>query len=262
MAGFIVGVLAWGTLNNFGLQVLPGIGGWADSPLSFWFAGLIGAGLITSRARGLLWLGSGIACLMLLGAISTPLVMAGARSLVRRDPLQHANAVYVLGGGIHEDGTPDDFFQERVTHAYELLGQGYAPVLVVPRLRVERMETAALPYAPFVRQQMHHLKLPQPVEEIGPVANTGEEAAGIARLARQHGWQRVIVVSSPTHMRRVAGVFRKAVKGQGVTILCSPCIEGHFDLNAPGGVVDRSEAFRTWIHEVIGYRVYKLRGRI
>ena len=98
---------------------------------------------------------------------------------------------------------------------------------------------------------MHELKLAFPVQEIGPVANTYEEATHVAHLARQRHWKRVIVVSSPTHMRRVAAVFTKA----GVPILCSPCIEGNFDMSSTGELVDRGGAFRSWLHEVIGYRV-------
>lgn len=256
--GFILGVLLWTVADEFGLEVLPLVGGWADRPLSYWVAGIAGAVLMTGRARSLLWITGGLLCLLLLAAISTSQTMAAARGLVRRDALQPADAIYVLGGGIHDDGTPDDFFEERLIHGYELLGQGYAPRLVVPHLRVPRYGGPVPPYAPYVRRQMRELRLPYPVLQIGPVANTFEEASAVARLVHQQHWKRVIVVSSPTHMRRVAAVFTSA----HVPILCSPCIEGHFDLSASGSVVDREGAFRSWLHEVIGYRVYKLRGRI
>lgn len=261
--GFILGVLAWAVLKDFGLDVLPLIGDWADDPLSYWGAGLIGGVLSSTRARPLLWVFGALTCLGMLGIISSSLVMNAARGLSRTDPLQHADAIYVLGGGIREDGTPDDSFQQRVLHAYELLGQGYAPTLIVASLSTPQMKTAVSPYAPFVRRQMRDLRLKQPVLEIGSAANTFDEAAGVAKLARQHHWKRIILISSPTHMRRVAAVFNKAI-GHSVTIICSPCIETRFDLASTGrgGVLDRSAAFRTWMHETIGYKVYKLRGRI
>lgn len=262
--GFILAVLAWAVVKDFGLEVLPLTGNWADDPLSYWGAGLIGGVLISTRARFLLWIFGGLTCLAMLGIISTPLVMRAARGLVRTDPLQHSNAIYVLGGGIHEDGTPDDSFQQRVLHAYELLGQGYAPTLVVASLSTPQLKPAVSPYAPFVRRQMRELRLRQPILEIGPVANTFDEAEGLAKLARQHRWKRIILVSSPTHMRRVAAVFNKAIGHSGVAIICSPCVETRFDLasSGRGGVLDRIHAFRTWMHETIGYKVYKLRGRI
>ena len=103
-AGFVVGVLAWSVANNFGLEVLPVVGGWADNPLSFWICGVVGAILATTRARTVLWLLAGLVCVVLLAAVSSPWAISASRALVRRNPLQRADAIYVQGGGIHDDG--------------------------------------------------------------------------------------------------------------------------------------------------------------
>jgi uncharacterized SAM-binding protein YcdF (DUF218 family) len=66
----------------------------------------------------------------------------------------------------------------------------------------------------------------------------------------------VILVTQPWHMRRAAGVFEKA----GLKVICTPCVEGHYDLTNLDSPSPRLLAFRDWAHEAIGYQVYRLRG--
>ena len=57
-------------------------------------------------------------------------------------------------------------------------------------------------------------------------------------------------------MRRAAGVFEKA----GLQVLCSPCMEGQYDLSDLRTLSSRLTAFRDWAHEAIGFQVYLWRG--
>jgi uncharacterized SAM-binding protein YcdF (DUF218 family) len=100
--------------------------------------------------------------------------------------------------------------------------------------------------------------LDYPIENAGEVADTHDEAMAVARLAHERQWDTVILVTSPWHMRRASAVFEKA----GVRVLCSPSVEGKYDmdmLNRPHG---RLRAFSDWLHEAIGYEVYRWRGWI
>lgn len=251
--GFVLAILVWLAASQLGADIVPGLGWFGGNSLGILLMGVMGAMLALTRARKVLWIVAALVAALALIIETTPVVMPLARGLVRNDALQPANAVYVLGSGLLSDGKLSDNFQARVLHAYEVLGQGYAPYLLLPRLNPPTPSAV-----PEIRRQMKVLHLRQRLEEIGPVSNTFEEARIISKLARQRHWQRIILVSSPTHMRRVAAVFKKA----GVPLLCSPCTEGGFDLNSsenPGG---RFSAWRSWLHEVVGYEVYHLRGRI
>jgi uncharacterized SAM-binding protein YcdF (DUF218 family) len=103
---------------------------------------------------------------------------------------------------------------------------------------------------------MQALGLDYPVDEVGPVFNTHDEAVAVAALARQRGWHRVILVTHLWHMRRAAAVFEKA----GLPVLCAPCDEAQYDLKALNTSDARLHAFRDWLHEIVGIAVYRLRG--
>jgi uncharacterized SAM-binding protein YcdF (DUF218 family) len=105
-------------------------------------------------------------------------------------------------------------------------------------------------------RQMRAFRLDYPIDEVGPVLNTHDEALAVARLAHQRGWQRVLLVSDPLHMRRAAAVFTHA----GLPVSCSPCGGGEYDLRSLQGPGDRLAAFRDWVKEWIGCQVYHRRG--
>jgi len=44
--------------------------------------------------------------------------------------------------------------------------------------------------------------------------NTRGEARGVARLAREHGWTRIVVVSSTFHLTRVKLLFQRCYSGR------------------------------------------------
>jgi uncharacterized SAM-binding protein YcdF (DUF218 family) len=96
-----------------------------------------------------------------------------------------------------------------------------------------------------------------PVEEAaGFVTSTHDEAVAVARLARQRGWERVILVTDATHMRRAAANFEKA----GLHVLCSPCAPRDYQLPAPATPGQRRRAFRDWLYETYQYQTNRLQG--
>jgi uncharacterized SAM-binding protein YcdF (DUF218 family) len=246
--------LVLGTLVGLGaLQlirgVLPIVGTDALVPV----VGLLGATLGATRGRRVLW-AAGVVVVAALAIVGgTPLVDHLIRGLNRSNPLEPAPAVVVLAATLQKDRELSDASQARLVHGYELLSQGYAQTLVLTRLAWRPGS-----YRPTVERQMHQLGLHHPIEEVGPVSNTHDEAVAVARLARERGWSHVLLVSHPSHLRRAAGVFKKA----GLPVRCSPCVEGAYDTGNLGSMSARLSAFRDWAHEVIGYRVYRLRGWI
>jgi uncharacterized SAM-binding protein YcdF (DUF218 family) len=245
--GFVLGALS-GVLAS-----LLGISGLVHINDLFLLWGLLGSGLAMTRGRLVLHLLA--ASLLVTGAIVgyTPLAARLMHGLIRSDPLQHADAIVVLSSMTQSDGSLSAHASERAMQGYFLLRQGYGSRLV--------MSDATVPFGsqiPRVRKEMAMLRMDYPIESSGPAADTHDEAVGTARLARRYGWKRVILVTQPWHMRRAAAVFTKA----GVAVVCSPCTEGTIDMNALTTPAGRLEAFRYWLHETIGYEVYRRRGWI
>lgn len=245
--GFVLGVLMWTAAIRLGIDAIPDL----RSPNFVLLAGVAGAVLARTRARFVFGGASTAVCLALLAVMYTPFPAAAARGGIREDPLAPLEAVVVLAPRAQADGTLTDLAQARFIRAYELLQQGYARRLVLTR-RID----AERPALPAVSRQMALLRFSYPVEEVGPAENTYDEALAVASLARRRGWQRVILVSHPTHMRRAAAALEKA----GVRVICAPCDEGRYDLASLSDPDDRLAAFRDWLHEAVGYQVYRLRG--
>ena len=207
--GFILGVLLGLGARTLGLRAEPGV---LNSAL-FLIAGAVGAFLAAAGARRLLWIAGALECLALLVISYTPLVPALMHAWVRRDALRPADAVVSLSSQVYPDGSLDTHAQLRVLHAEELLSAGWAPRLVLTR--IAGREPSALP---VIRRQMRLFGLRCPIDEVGPVRNTHDEALAVAALARRRGWRRVILVSDPDHLRRAGAVFAHA----GLEVCCSP----------------------------------------
>jgi len=245
--GFILGVLMWTSALRLGIDAIPDL----RSPHMLLLGGVLGALAAPTRARGVFGIGGALVCLALLLVMYTPIVPMGIRGLVQEDPLQRAPAVVVLSTDLEDDGHLTNRSLVRISHSFGILRQGYAQELILTK------RFAPAPSCiPAVRQSMNELRFDYPISEAGPIENTFMEAAAVAVLARQRGWDRIILVSHPAHMRRAAGAFRKA----GLDVICSPCPEGEYNVRALHQPEHRLRAFRDLLHESIGYRIYKLRG--
>ena len=245
--GFLLGTVITYAIFELGLTLGSR---WKDA---FLVLGVVGALLALTRARSLLRLLTGLLLIVMFIVGYTPLVQGLMNRMVRADPPGLAPAVVVLSSSVFSDRSLTSEAQERAIKGYELLRQGYAPRLVLTDAMNEngsQVETVA--------RQMKTLGLNYPIEDAGPVVNTHDEALEVAALARKHGWKRVLLVTHPWHMRRAAAVFEKA----GIPVLCCPCQEGKFDMHALDDPRVRMRAFRDWLHEALGYRVYQWRGWI
>lgn len=247
LAGLLLGMLCGVCLWQLGVLALVR----ADGAYGVFAAA--GALLALTRLRTAL---IGLtACLTaaLLVVSYTPLVVLLLPGVTQRSPLARAPAIVSLSTTVHRNGDLNSQAQERVLYAYELLRGGWARALVV---------TDAVPpvgpEGPTVRAQMRSLGLSYPLFEVGPVKTTRDEARLAARLARQHGWKQVILVTQAWHMRRAAAVFR----GAGLSVICAPAPDGDVDLQNLNGPESRLHVFGLWLHEYVGYYYYRLRGWI
>lgn len=156
--------------------------------------------------------------LLLAAAGAAWFLVAGGRYLYHEDPLQKADAVYVLGGAR----------VERWLEAYDLYRDGYAPLIVLSPEQPEPAETlirsrgVRFPSTPEL-QHGALLQLGVPAAAIvapgGWVDNTAQEANLLRTSAQARGWKRLIVVTSKYHTRRAGVAVRRALAGTGCEVI-------------------------------------------
>jgi len=245
--GFILGVLVWTAALRLGIDAIPDF----RSPHIVVASGLLGALLAHTRLRVVFGLASALVCLALLTVMYTPLAERLLRGIVREDRLQPVPAVVVLASEIHDSGELTDRSLARLFYAFQILRQGAAGRLVLTRRDGFQRSSR-----PAVERLMEKLRFSYPIDETGATENTHDEAIGVCLIARKAGWSRVILVSHPSHMRRASAVFEK----EGLPVYCAPCPEGRYDITSLRQPEDRLLAFRDWLHEALGYEIYRIRG--
>ena len=137
--------------------------------------------------------------------------------LVVEDPLDHAEAIVVLGGTMYE----------RQMEAVDLFKEGWAPRIYVLREIADWGEAELIArginYTRIVDMQvdaMHKLGVPPDRITILNQANsTAEEAQIVLQLAIDAKLTRVIVVTSKQHTRRARLVMNRRLRPAGVTVI-------------------------------------------
>ena len=134
------------------------------------------------------------------------------RRLIRTDPLAHADMIVVLAS----------FRMERTFEAGTLFREGWAPRILLLRapdmVRDSLRQQLGVHVPVFLDMQKDALlQMGVPaaatVESPHTQESTVTEAAAVAEFVRQHGYQRVIVVTSPYHTGRASSMFDAASKG-------------------------------------------------
>ena len=211
---------------------------------------VLGAFVWPTRLRALI--GGALLVLTLLWLVVTLTFVSRTVTdgLVRRDPPAPADAIFVLASGVQRDGELGAIGLTRLFHGLGELRAGHAPRLMLANIknRPSHREAAARAIA--------ELRLDAELIEVGTANTTRDEAMLVARLFREKGWKKVILVTSPLHSRRAAAVFEK----QGLEVISSPAPETDFDLESMVGADDRLEAFGHGLHERVGLLVYGWRG--
>jgi uncharacterized SAM-binding protein YcdF (DUF218 family) len=137
------------------------------------------------------------------------------RDYVAIDPFEQGSfdAVLVLGGGVEigEDGAPVlTAVGDRVVLAVRLYRAGKASLLVTSgpyiHLRGRRLASSAAATATLWRQ----LGVPgNDILALGGPRTTTDEVRTLKRVAAEHGWRRVGLVTSAWHLRRAMALCRR-----------------------------------------------------
>lgn len=113
-------------------------------------------------------------------------------------PPQRADAIVVFAGGVGESGKAGGGYQERVKHAVGLYQAGYSPRLIFSSGFVFAFKEAQV-------MRMLAISLGVPGDAIlleQSAGNTYENVAFVKKILERRGWRRILLVSSPFHMRR------------------------------------------------------------
>lgn len=218
--------------------------------------GLCGLMGIFRPTRLLLQIGSGLIAVILAVCVLTPVLRAPMQTLVLNEQPVKADAIVVLGGGVQCGmGSLESSSMSRLLRGLELWRAGYAPIITVSEQSGLIGPANCPKVSDLEKNVIRHL---YPVH--GPsiatlrhVTTTRDEAARVRDLARQYGWKRVLLVTSPSHSRRAANLFRT----YGVNTVSVNAQETRMDytLTLPG---DRISAFKTLLYEGLSRLFYVL----
>lgn len=252
-AGLVLAAGAWLVLGALGVPELVGMQTIGDLP---WIA-LIGTAL---GALGLAPLFGGLLGFAVVAVFLVSwfgLLDNRIHGTIRSDSLSagSVDAVVVLSGNLTREGRIGSEALGRLLAGLELRRRLSARHLVLTSVhRIRRADTLS-----SERDQRSLISRFDPeavLHVVGPVRNTHDEAVAATGLARQRGWRRLAVVTSPLHTRRACATFER----QGLAIVCRASDSRDYSLNLRRAPADRLEAFRDWLYEAVGTRVYRARG--
>ena len=195
-------------------------------------------------------LGAAIA-IALLTLFYTPLIWWLAEPLrMSQTPVQ-ADAVVVFAGGVGESGQAGGGYQERVKQALDLHHAGLAPSLLF---------SSGFVFAFREAEVMRELAIANGVSPSALIletkaVNTYENVIFSRDMARARGWRRVLLVSSPYHMRRAVLTWRKAAPD--IIVIPAPSSRSQFYAHDIGATVDQ---IRGVVHEFAALAYYRWRG--
>jgi uncharacterized SAM-binding protein YcdF (DUF218 family)/glycosyltransferase involved in cell wall biosynthesis len=186
-------------------------------------------------------------------AFQTPIVWFLAEPLRVSEAPRKADAIVVFAGGVGESGEAGGGYQERVKHAVDLYAQGYAPRIVFSSGFVFAFREAEVMRSVAMANGV-------PAEAIvleTKAANTRENVQLTHRILSDRGWRRVLLVSSPYHMRRALMTWRR--EAPEVEVTATPVPVSQFYAHERGASV---EQIRGLAQEVAAIVLYWWRGWI
>jgi uncharacterized SAM-binding protein YcdF (DUF218 family) len=230
-----------------------------SGPLVLLVAPLVGglAGIVGVVRRLILGTASLLAVMLFL-VLPTPILRPAVDYLVISQPATRADAIVVLGGGYNcSTSTLSSTSLSRLLKGLELWRAGYAPTITLSETPTDLFGTQCGSIAPTADALIARLlgtERPK-VAYLKDVRTTRTEALEVARLARERGWTRLLLVTGSTHTRRAAATFQKA----GLTVITVPADPTTFDPSLPWPS-DRWVALSTITREYLGLIKYRLNG--
>ncbi len=177
-----------------------------------------------------------------------PILRFAAESWIVNEAPDNADAIVVI--------SDDNFYADRATHAAELFRKGVSPIVVASGRRLR-------PVAGISELMEHDLmERGVPKDKIVLFPNdadgTVEQVASIERFAGQHGWKKLILVTSNYHTRRARYVAEKLAP-PNLQVAVASARDGEFD---PEHWWENRKSLKAFLGEVAGLldAMWELRG--
>jgi uncharacterized SAM-binding protein YcdF (DUF218 family) len=178
-----------------------------------------------------------------------PIMRFAAEAWVVDAPAAHADAIVVLGN--------DNFYADRSTHAAELFRQGVAPEIVASGRRLRpNAGVSELMEHDLVERGIPKDKIIRFTQDAD---STREEAEAVAKLAAQHHWKSLVIVTSNYHARRTLYIYRKVLP-TGIAVSVASATDGDFD---PERWWEKRKSIKLFARELAGMleAIWELRGK-
>ncbi|MBI5700621.1 YdcF family protein [Candidatus Saganbacteria bacterium] len=186
--------------------------------------------------------------LMTAAIVFHPVILNGmAKFLYVRDKLEKSDVILVLAG---------DSNGERAAHGVDLYKKGFAPKILMsggPAIW-------HLTYAENMRNQATSLGVPaKDVLLQDRSRSTFEDIKFSLLILKKIDAKKVILVTSPTHIRRSRLVARKFFKKEGIKVMASPVEKSEFN---PNKWWTRHEDTQYVVWEYVSLIGYMLKGKL
>ena len=202
-----------------------------------------------TRSRVLPAVAVGIALYVL--TFGTNVIWAIAAPLRVSAPPVRSDAIVVFAGGVGESTLAGGGALERVKQAVDLYRARYAPVMIVSSGYVYTLREAQVMRAMATDQGVPASAIL--LEETA--ANTYQMVNRVADMLHAHGWRRVLLVSSPYHMRRALLVWKRVAPD--VTVIPTPPDSTQFYEHDRGASLEQVRAI---VQEYVAIAAYWRRG--
>lgn len=190
----------------------------------------------------------------------TPLMWFVAEPLKISQAPEKADAIVVFAGGVGESGKAGQGYEERVEYAVELYKKGYASNIIFSSGFVYLFKEPEL-------MKVLAVSLGVPESAIfleDKASNTYENVKFTNEILSSKNFNKIILISSPYHMRRAYLVFHKANKK--LSVIYSPIPKSLFYSQNPAHTKLKSfkkitfTQIRAIIHEYLGIAYYWFKG--
>ena len=162
-----------------------------------------------------------------------------------------ADAIVVFAGGVGESGQAGGGYQERVLTAVELYHEGFAPRLILVSGYVFAFREAEV-------MRDLAVSLGVPPTAIVLEANAGSTIDYVRHthdILNEEEWHRILLVSSPYHMRRAMLVW--ATQAPEVEVVPTPVSESQFYAHGRGASLTQLQGL---VREYLAIGYYRFRG--
>jgi len=153
-------------------------------------------------------------------AVSSPFLLTKAVDfLIVETPLRCADIIVILGG----------WKKDRVLHAIKLYTKGYAERLLFTGGEIELPGLNNVTWAKLAKRQAVSSGIPEGaiLLEERPTS-TYEDAKYVREDMLKMDFHSAIIVSDPTHMRRIAFIFHRLLENDKMLLVFSPVEDGWF----------------------------------